>query len=101
MSEPVRVPLRQLTAGEPVQITVDGQPVCVARVGDDVFAVHDECSHASIPLSDGGLQGRQIVCPWHGAMFDLKTGKATCGPAVDAIRCYAVRIEGEHAVIEK
>jgi 3-phenylpropionate/trans-cinnamate dioxygenase ferredoxin subunit len=61
--------------------------------------VSDTCTHARVPLSGGCLEGRQVVCPWHAAMFDLKTGVATCGPASVPLRTYEVRIEGDQIVV--
>ncbi|MDH3583884.1 MAG: non-heme iron oxygenase ferredoxin subunit [Phycisphaerae bacterium] len=101
MSSTATIPLDQLSPGEIQRVMLDGQPVCVANADGEIYAVSDQCTHVLIPLSDGSLEGRQIVCPFHGAMFDLKTGKATCGPAVDPIRCYPTRIEGENVVIEQ
>ncbi len=77
----------------------DEEAICVANVDGEIYAVHDRCTHAAVPLSGGPLEGRQIVCPWHGAMFDLKTGKATCGPAVDPVQCYQVTVEGDQIQI--
>ena len=94
-----RLALAELPPGEVRQVTVGEEPVAVANVDGDVYAVHDICTHARVPLSDGPLAGRQIVCPWHGAMFDLKTGRATCGPAVDDLRCYHTRIEDDTIII--
>ncbi len=102
MSDAVTLPLSDLKPDEPKRVTLGDEAVCVVRCKDgSIYAVRDECSHASIPLSDGPVEGRQIVCPWHGAMFDLKTGRATCGPAVDPIRCFAVTCEGETVRIER
>lgn len=87
--------LSELPPGEVRQVKVNDEPVAVANVDGEIYAVSDVCTHARVPLSDGPLAGRQIVCPWHGAMFDLKTGRATCGPAVDAVRCYQTRVEDD------
>jgi 3-phenylpropionate/trans-cinnamate dioxygenase ferredoxin subunit len=87
--------------GETKSVMLDGQPVCVANAEGEFFAVTDRCTHANIPLSGSALVGRQIVCPWHGAMFDLKDGRPTCGPASDGLRCYDVSVEGEDLVVSK
>ncbi len=96
----VELSLSELGEGELTQVTVGGEPVCVARTGGKVYAVADQCSHVQIPLSDGSLEGRQVVCPWHGAMFDLETGRPTCGPATEPVKCYAARVEGDVIVVE-
>jgi len=89
-----------LPPGAVRRVYVQGEPVCVANVGGSIYAVHDICTHARVSLSDGDLCGRQVVCPWHGAMFDMKTGRATCGPADAPVQCYSVRIEDGRIVVE-
>ncbi|MEX2673405.1 MAG: non-heme iron oxygenase ferredoxin subunit [Phycisphaeraceae bacterium] len=100
MSTPqATLPLADLPPGEVRQVKINDETVAVANVDGDIYAVSDTCTHARVPLSDGPLAGRQIVCPWHGAMFDLKTGRATCGPAVDSLRCYHTRLENDTIII--
>ena len=94
------VPLADLPPGEVKRVEVGGEPVCVANADGTVYAVSDTCTHANISLSAGSLAGRQIVCPWHQAMFDMKTGRPTCGPAIDPVRTYAARIEDGTIIIE-
>ena len=67
----------------------------VCRAGDGIFAVADECSHDSAPISTGRLRGEEIVCPRHGARFSIKDGSVKAPPAVAPIDTYEVRIEGE------
>ena len=93
------LPLADLPPGSVKQVHVDGEAVCLANVDGEVYAVSDTCTHARVPLSGGSLAGRQIVCPWHMAMFDLKTGRATCGPAVHPLRVYNVKVEGERIIV--
>lgn len=90
----------ELPAGSVRRVQVKGEAVCVANVEGEIYAVSDTCTHAEISLSGGDLRGRQVVCPWHGAMFDLKSGRPTCGPAVDPLRTYRTRIEDGRIIIE-
>ena len=96
----VEIPISELPPGAVKQVKVNGENVCLANADGEIYAVSDTCTHARVPLSDGYLEGRQVVCPWHGAMFDLKTGRATCGPAVQGLRCYGVRVLGDRIVVE-
>ena len=100
MNDQVEIPLADLPPGRLKQVTINGERICVANAGGEVYAVSDTCTHARVPLSDGYLEGRQVVCPWHGAMFDLKTGRPTCGPAADPLRRYRVRIDSGRIVVE-
>jgi len=96
----IDLPLTDVPPGTIRRVELDGEPVAVCNVDGEIFAVSDRCTHASIPLSDGDLEGRQIICPWHGAMFDLKTGRPTCGPAVDPLRLYHATLNGETITID-
>jgi len=98
--ESVVIPLSQLPAGALRQVHIHGERVCVAHTGEGIYAVSDTCTHARVPLSDGYLEGRQVVCPWHGAMFDLKTGQPTCGPATYPLRRYHTRLSGDDVIVE-
>jgi 3-phenylpropionate/trans-cinnamate dioxygenase ferredoxin subunit len=79
-----------LVEGKPVQVDVEGVKVCVARVGDEVFAISDICSHAEANLSEGEYKGYVIECWLHGAEFDLRTGEALTLPAVAPVKTYKV-----------
>jgi 3-phenylpropionate/trans-cinnamate dioxygenase ferredoxin component len=79
---------------EPLGVeTLDGEKVCLVRVDDEVYAFQDRCSHRDFPLSNGHLDGDQIECAWHGARFDVRTGRPLCLPAIKAIQVYEVKIE--------
>ncbi len=72
----------------------DGERVCLARVGGEVFAVRDRCTHAEFPLSDGSLDDEyQLECCLHGAVFDVRDGSVTAPPADDPVTTYAVKVE--------
>jgi len=69
---------------------IGGWPVLLARVDGRVCAVIDRCSHAASPLSEGRLRRGQIMCPLHGARFDLATGRCVGGP-YEPLKTFAVR----------
>ena len=73
----------------------NGVKLVLARTGERVHALHDQCSHEEFPLSDGELDGNQVTCLMHGARFDLETGAARALPAVRPVRVYECRIEGD------
>ena len=74
---------------------IDGVPVSLVRVGDEVFAVGDVCSHAEVSLSEGEVSGCQIECWLHGSRFDLRTGEPSGPPAFEPVPVYPVEIEGQ------
>ena len=91
----VSVRLADLRPNRPRRVTVDGVPVALVRVGDDVFAVNDVCSHAEVSLSEGEVADCEIECWLHGSRFDLRTGEPSGPPAFEPIAPYPVQNEGE------
>ena len=70
-----------------------GTPICLARVGGDIVAFADGCTHREYPLSAGELlSDGTIECPWHGARFDCRTGAVRKGPACKPIAVYETRV---------
>jgi 3-phenylpropionate/trans-cinnamate dioxygenase ferredoxin component len=92
--------LADVAPGSAVAVAVDGVEVAVVRNGDDVYAIHDECSHAAIPLSEGDVEGCEIECWLHGSRFDLRTGKPSGPPATEPVPTYPVRVEGDDVLVD-
>jgi 3-phenylpropionate/trans-cinnamate dioxygenase ferredoxin component len=76
----------------------DGIVVC--RVGGQLYAVADNCSHADTPLSEGRLRGFGLTCPLHGASFDVRDGSHSGPPAWEGVPCYTVREIDGAAVVD-
>ncbi len=77
----------------------DGIDILICHVGDAFYAIEDVCTHDGAPLDQGELDGRCVVCPRHGATFDVETGAATL-PAVEPVVTFAVRVVGEDIFVE-
>ena len=88
-----------LIEGKPVAVEVEGVQVCVVKVGDEVFAVADTCTHSEASLSEGEITGSKIECWLHGAEFDLRTGKALTPPATEALKTFNVKRTGNQITI--
>ncbi len=80
-------------------LDIDGSPIALFRIADEIFAIADICSHDSGPLAEGEVEGHEVVCPRHGAHFDLQSGKALTLPAVVDIPAYPVKISGEDILV--
>ena len=90
----------QLQQGKPVKVEKNGKTICVARVGDEVFAVDDTCSHSDASLAEGDVTDFKIECWLHGAEFDLRTGEALTPPAVAPLHTYGVHVDGDSVTVE-
>lgn len=84
------VALADLADGAMLQGHADGEPVLVARRGDDVFAIGNTCTHYGAPLNTGLLVGDTVRCPWHHACFSLRSGEALRAPALNPLPCWTV-----------
>ena len=92
--------LDSIIEGKPIKLSKNGKEVCVARVGNEVFAIEDNCSHQDAALSEGEQNGYKIECWLHSAEFDLRTGEALTPPASQAVKTYPVLVDGNNVVVE-
>ena len=85
--------------GERILLEIDGQGIALFNIAGEFYAIADVCSHDDGSVAEGELEEYEIVCPRHGAHFDLRTGKALTLPAVVDIPAYPVRVEGGEVLI--
>lgn len=93
------IPLADVPPGTVKQVALGAADVAVCNVDGELFAIHDQCTHAGVPLSNGPLDGYQLICPWHGAAFDVRSGHPTSPPAYEPCRRYAVSVAGDTITI--
>jgi 3-phenylpropionate/trans-cinnamate dioxygenase ferredoxin subunit len=86
----------------PLRVVLEGRPVCLVRLDDDVYAIGDTCSHADVSLADGDVDPDEklIECWKHGSNFSLVTGEPDTLPAVVPVPVYEVRVEGDEVLVE-
>jgi 3-phenylpropionate/trans-cinnamate dioxygenase ferredoxin subunit len=87
------VPLDQLPPGERLFVEVHGKSIVIFNLAAKLFAIGDVCSHDNGPVGDGEIDENEIICPRHGARFDIRTGKATSLPAILDIPAYPLHVE--------
>lgn len=81
-------------------LKVDGRTFIVGRYKGQLFAMDGKCSHFGFDLSYGTIKDGVVVCPAHGAEFDLTTGKKMVHPGAKDMRVYTVSVEGDDVYIE-
>ena len=91
--------LHEVKEGRLFPLGADGELICLTKIDDIVYAFTDNCTHISGPLNEGELDGEVLTCPWHGAQFNVCTGKVLRGPARQDIFTYPVRIDGNSILI--
>jgi nitrite reductase/ring-hydroxylating ferredoxin subunit/uncharacterized membrane protein len=90
-----------LPMGRPQRVVVGDTPVLLLRDGEEIFAIHDRCSHRGCSLSEGSIEGEEIVCACHGSRFSLRNGAVRHGPATAPQPAFKVRIEGERVEVRR
>ncbi len=88
-----------LAPGQGKLVEVNDKRIALFNVGGRYYALDDVCPHRGAPLSEGEIEGTAVVCPWHGAIFDLGTGDIIRPPAATGVTTYAVRLDGEEIAI--
>ncbi len=81
-------------------VEVEGQRVALFNVGGTYFAIDDVCTHEGGPLSEGDLEGEEVTCPWHNAIFNVRTGECQCPPADEDVRTFPIHVNGEDLEVE-
>ena len=91
----------ELADGTARKFVVDGVAIAVVRIGDDVYAIGDVCSHANVSLSDGDVwcDELELECPKHGSAFHLETGEPSTLPATQPVAVYDASVVDGQVVI--
>ncbi len=92
----------ELAPGSATRVVVDGVPVAVVRIGDDVYAIGDTCSHADVSLSEGEVheEERELECWKHGSTFSLLTGEPQTLPATRPVPVFVASVVDGEVVVE-
>ena len=97
----------QLTAGTMKEFQLDGQPILVANIEGQFYAIKGRCTHMGGELAKGKLEGKVVTCPRHGSRFDVTTGKSLSGPKIGFLHLnakdepvYPVKVEGSSLLVD-
>jgi 3-phenylpropionate/trans-cinnamate dioxygenase ferredoxin subunit len=95
------LPLVDLAPGAMRCVTLGDEPVLLVHMRDGaVHAVHNVCSHAYAKMDEGRLRGHRVICPLHGASFDVRNGAVLGAPATAPLKSYPVRVVDGHIMVQ-
>jgi 3-phenylpropionate/trans-cinnamate dioxygenase ferredoxin subunit len=99
MAEFIKVAkVSDLEPGEKMLVEYEDEDVGLFNLDGEFYAISDVCTHDDGPLVEGEVEGDHVICPRHGARFNIKTGEQTM-PAFAPVPLYEVKIEGEDIFI--
>jgi nitrite reductase/ring-hydroxylating ferredoxin subunit len=88
-----------LDEDEALKVMIGHVEIALYNLGGEIYASDNVCTHGASSLAEGFVENGKIECAEHGGCFDIKTGKAVMAPAVDDLRIYEVKIEGEQILV--
>ena len=92
--------IEEVPVGTARMVEVNGKEIALFNVGGSFHAIDNTCTHVGGPLSEGEIDGAEVTCPWHGAMFDVTTGQVLGPPAASNVTRYNVRVDGSDIEVE-
>jgi len=85
--------VQEIPENERLFIEINELPIVIFSLNGEFFATGDICSHDRGPIGEGQIEGYEVICPRHGARFDIRTGKVKRFPAASDIPSYPVKVE--------
>jgi nitrite reductase/ring-hydroxylating ferredoxin subunit len=92
--------VNDIPSGQVKQISLQGKTLALFNVNGTFYAIDNECSHRNGPLAEGFIEGSEVVCPWHGARFDICTGNNLSPPASKGVKSYKVQVVGQDVEVD-
>ena len=77
-----------------------GLRIAVFNIGGSYYAIENTCPHRGGPLAEGIMAGEEVICPWHGSRFNVKTGSVLTPPARQSVKSFPVRVTGDDVEVE-
>ena len=92
--------INEIEPGQARLVDVQGKQIALFNIDGTFFALDSTCTHKGGPLTEGEISGHKVTCPWHGARFDVRTGKVVGPPAQQAVARYGVRVTESNVEVE-
>ncbi|HEV3194631.1 MAG TPA: non-heme iron oxygenase ferredoxin subunit [Candidatus Cybelea sp.] len=92
--------LSEIAPGTTRRVVLNSVEILLCNVDGKVYAIEDVCTHDGGPLDQGTLEGESVVCPRHGATFDVRTGDALTLPAVIPLMTFDVTVQGDDVFVD-
>lgn len=86
------LPLGDVPLGSMRPVTLGGREILICHTKEGIYALDNICSHAHARMCEGRLRATRIVCPLHGASFDIRDGKVLGPPATVPLPTFQVRV---------
>ena len=90
----------QVPPGKAKQAKVGTKTLAIFNVNGSFYAIDDTCPHRGASLAEGELEGHEVTCPWHAAVFDVTTGAHLSPPAPSDVACYKVQVVGDQVQVD-
>jgi 3-phenylpropionate/trans-cinnamate dioxygenase ferredoxin subunit len=91
--------LGDVPEGEAREFNVGGREIVLCNVEGEIYALQGMCTHEDLPLDGGEVDGTTLVCNWHGATYDVCTGRATGLPATEPLQTFETRVDGDRIFV--
>jgi len=90
----------EIPIGQAKLVEVNGNEIAIFNVAGSYHAIDNTCTHVGGPLCEGEIEGAEVTCPWHGAVFDITSGEVLGPPAAQPVNRYSVRVDGPDIEVE-
>lgn len=94
------LPVAELPPGQMRCVEIAGVSVLLVNAKDGVYALHNVCSHAYARMDEGRLRGYRVICPLHGASFDVRSGAVLGAPATEPLQSFPARVVDGHIEVQ-
>jgi 3-phenylpropionate/trans-cinnamate dioxygenase ferredoxin component len=92
--------VQEVPPGTGKQVTLSGKAIALFHINGAFYAIDDTCPHRGGPLSEGQVEGTEVICPWHSAAFDVTTGAVLSPPANSGVASYKVQVVGDEVQVD-